>query len=371
MSTPSVLISGGGIAGATLAYWLGRYGMSPTVVERASGIRSSGSPVDVRGEAVDVAEEMGVMSRLRGLATQVTTLSFVDSDNRRIGAMGMPSAGREVEVARRDLAETLAGAAKDEAEFVYDDFILELAEDGTGVEVTLNSGVRRRFDLVVGADGSHSSVRGLAFGPEERFSRHLGMFVATVPLAEQLENSHEVLMYNVPGRAVSLHPAGGHPVAAFIFRGRRPKVFDHRDTAQHRQLVTDAYRNVGWRVPALLDLVRRSDELYLDAVSQVRLPNWSAGRIAVVGDAASSVSLFGDGSSLAVIGAKALADALARHPQDHAAAFRAYEAAHRGRVTAKHRNVSHASRLLVPGSRAGIAVRNLALRTLFSAVKDA
>ncbi|MDX6356751.1 MAG: hypothetical protein QOF98_3654 [Streptomyces sp.] len=365
MPTPSVLISGAGIAGSTLAYWLGRYGISATVVERATDLRSSGNPVDVREEAVAVATEMQVMPRLRELATQVTSMIFVDADNERIGTTGMGQSEYDVEISRRDLASTLADAAKDKAEFIYGDFIEEMVQGDDGVEVVFAGGQHRRFDMVVGADGTHSSVRRLCFGPEGRFIRHLGMFVGTVPLDGPLPDPHEVIMYNVAGRAVSLHPGGGEPVAAFIFRRRRPKDFDHRDVAQHRRLLTHAYRNVGWQVPRLLELVRRSDEFYFDAVSQVRLPRWSSGRVTLVGDASSSVSLFGDGSTLAIIGAKALADAIAAHPEDHAAAFQAYEDAHRPRVTAKHRNVAHSSRILIPGSHVGVAARNLALRTLF------
>jgi 2-polyprenyl-6-methoxyphenol hydroxylase-like FAD-dependent oxidoreductase len=179
-----------------------------------------------------------------------------------------------------------------------------------------------------------------------------------------LPHPQEIVMFNVPGRAVSLHPAGGEPVAAFIFRARRPEDFDHRDGEQHKRILREAYRGVGWRVPELLEAVEGSDELYFDAVSRVSLPTWSAGRVAVVGDAASSVSLFGDGSTLAVLGAKTLADAISDHRTDHGRAFRVYEQTHRPRVAARHRNATRASRLVVPGSQAGLTARNLAMRTL-------
>jgi len=369
-SSLSVLVSGGGIAGATLAFWLGRYGFDVTVVERASDLRSSGNPVDVRDEAVAVTREMGVLPRLQELSTGVTRMCYIDGRGRRIGAVGMGGSG--VEISRRHLASTLAEAAAERAEFVQGDMIETMEQHADGVEVALAGGRRGRFDLVVGADGTHSGVRRMAFGPESALVSHLGMFVGTVPLSDTvadtssglLPDRREIVLFNAAGRAVSLHPAGGEPVAAFIFRGGLPADFDHRDTDQHKRMLDGAYQGVGWRVPELLDIVKDSDALYFDAVSRVTLPAWSSGRVAVVGDAASSVSLFGDGSTLAVMGAKALADALAEHRGDHERAFRVYEAAHRPVVTARHRNVTRGARWLIPDSRAGLAARNLALRAL-------
>ncbi|HEV2640488.1 MAG TPA: hypothetical protein VGX23_35480 [Actinocrinis sp.] len=119
----------------------------------------------------------------------------------------------------------------------------------------------------------------------------------------------------------------------------------------------------GWRVPELLDRVRAAEELYFDAVSAVRLSAWSRGRIGLVGDAASCVSLLGDGSSLALAGARTLAESLAQHP-DHAEALRRYEARHRRLVAPKQRNVGTGAGLLVPKSRFGIAARNLVAKAM-------
>ncbi|MCW2860805.1 MAG: putative oxidoreductase match, partial [Actinoallomurus sp.] len=182
MNDRTVLISGAGIAGSTLAYWLARHGFRPTVVEHARRMRSSGSPVDVRGPAVEVAERMGVLPRLRAAGTGVTGMRFVNAAGRRVGGVGMrvvQGAAGEVEVPRGDLASILYEASRDHAEFVFDDSIATLEQDEQGVDVTFGHARPRRFDLVVGADGLHSAVRLLAFGPESGFVRHLGLFVAT------------------------------------------------------------------------------------------------------------------------------------------------------------------------------------------------
>ena len=366
MGVTDVLISGAGVAGATLAYWLARNGLRPTVVERSPGLRSSGNPVDVRGPAMPVAEAMGIVRRLGAAATGATAISVVDAAGRQRARVRMPGAagtGPEIELARSDLAAILHEAARDHAEFVFDDSVTALVQDRDGVDVTFDRAAPRRFDLVVGADGLHSAVRRLAFGPEADYVHHAGLYVATLQLGQPAERPDTVLLYNTPGRLAAVHPARGDALAAFIFRGPAIPCLDYRDTARHRRIVADAYAGTGWRVPELLDRVRVTDDLYFDAVSTVRLPSWSAGRVTLVGDAASCVSLLGDGSSLAITGAHALARALAER-RDHADAFRAYEADHRPRIAPKQRGIRRAAAVLVPRTRLGIGARNLAARLL-------
>jgi len=361
-----VLISGAGVAGSTLAYWLARNGLRPTVVERARGMRSSGNPVDVRGPAVPVVEAMGIVGRLREAATATNSIALVDADGRTIARTRTPSArGRrtEVEIPRSDLASILYEAARDDAEFLFDDTITALRPDGDGVEVEFDRAAPRRFDLVVGADGLHSTVRRLAFGPEQEHLRHLGLYVATLALGRPADRAEEIVLFNAPGRLASIHPARGSALAAFIFRGPRIPDLDYRDTARHRQIVLDAYAGLGWQVPALLDALKASDEFYFDAVSAVRLPSWSRHRVTLVGDAGSCVSLLGDGSSLAIAGAHTLADALAGR-RDVAEALRDYERGHRRLVGPKQRNVRAAAGFLVPKTRLGVRARNLAAAVL-------
>jgi 2-polyprenyl-6-methoxyphenol hydroxylase-like FAD-dependent oxidoreductase len=369
MEQRTVLVSGAGVAGPTLAYWLAQYGFRVTLVERADGQRSSGNPVDVRGPAVDVAERMGVMPRLREAATSVTGIAFVDASGRRIGRLrtGRPGSG-EVEVPRADLAAVLYEAARDRAEFVFGDSVTALAQDADGVDVTFASGAARRFDLVIGADGLHSAVRSLVFGPESGYARHLGLYVATLSLGRAADDPGTVVMHNTPGRSVSVHPANGTAMAAFIFRSLVIPGLDVHDTAAAREIVRKAYedggRAGGWELPALLDRLAPADDLYFDSVSQVRLPAWSRGRVVLAGDAASCLSLFGGGSSLAIAGAATLAQALADAPGDHAAGFRAYESRHRARARPAQRGRFLAGALLVPGTRAALAVRDTAVRLL-------
>jgi 2-polyprenyl-6-methoxyphenol hydroxylase-like FAD-dependent oxidoreductase len=372
-----VLISGAGVAGSTLAYWLARHGLRPTVVERAQGTRSSGNPVDVRGPAVPVVEAMGLVPRLRAAATATKAVSLVDASGRQLARMRTPAArGRrnEVEIPRSDLASILYEAARSDAEFVFDDTITALAQDGDGVEASFERAAPRRFDLVVGADGLHSTVRRIAFGPEREHIRHLGMYVATLPLGRPAERPEEVVLFNTPGRLTAIHPNRGEAGAAFIFRGPAIPDLDYRDTARQRQIVLDAYAGAGWQVPQLLDALRAAQEFYFDAVSAIRLDSWSRGRVTLVGDAASCVSLLGDGSSLAIAGARTLADTVAeamaaatagsRDAWDAAGALSEYERRHRRLVAPKQRNVGTGAAMLVPRTRFGLGARNLAAKAM-------
>jgi 2-polyprenyl-6-methoxyphenol hydroxylase-like FAD-dependent oxidoreductase len=368
VSNLTVLISGGGIAGPTLAHWLARHGVRPTVVERSAALRSSGSPVDVRGPAVDVADQMGVLRRIREAGTDVTGLSFVNARGKRVGRINMRALqggaeSREVELPRGDLATILYEASRDCAEFLFNDSIVALSQDENGVDVTFDRAQPRRFDLVIGSDGLHSAVRRLAFGPDGDFVRHMGIYIATMSLDMPIDHRRDVVMHNTPGLAVAIHPSRGRALASFALRSPAIPDFDYRDSEQHKRLLAAAFAESSWLLPQLLDRVHAADDLYFDSVSQVRLPTWSRGRVALLGDAASCVSLFGDGSSLAMAGAFTLADELATNPGDHQLAFRRYEARHRTQVDPRQRfGVALGAALIVPATRRGILARNLATR---------
>lgn len=357
----SVLISGGGIAGATLACLLAAGGHKVTVVERDQGVRSSGNPVDVRGPAFGVVERLGLVPRLRDLATHVRELLLVDADGRRVASMATRrSQDRELEVPRADLSAALVDAARNKAEIRFDDMIVELHPDDDGVDVTFERTTPTRFDLVVGADGLHSAVRRMTFGLESDFVKHLGMYVATVRLPIPPERVDAVLMYNEPDAAVAVHPGTGTPIVAFMFRS--PIKADPRDAVAGRRLMTAVYGDAGWRAKELLAAYLAASDTYFDTVSQVRLPAWSHGRVTLIGDAASCVSLFGEGSSSAILGAATLTEALAMTPQNIPAALTRYEAKHRPASRRGQRAVPIVSHLLIPASRAGITLRNQGLR---------
>jgi 2-polyprenyl-6-methoxyphenol hydroxylase-like FAD-dependent oxidoreductase len=357
----SVLISGAGIAGATLAALLGRAGHQVTVVERDQGVRSSGNPVDVRKGAYELAQQLGILTRLRDAGTKVRELIFVDDAGRRVASIRTrQTEDREVEVPRSDLSAILIEAGRQEAEFLFDEMITTLHPDDRGVDVTFERMAARRFDLVVGADGIHSAVRRLAFGPETDFAEHLGMYVATARLGVPMERDDVVIMHNEPGTAVALHPGTGLSGVAFLFRSRTH--IDQRDPAAGRQLLRRIYRDVGWRAHELLAGYLAAEDTYFDSVTRIRMASWSRGRVTLIGDAASCVSLFGDGSSSAMEGAATLAASLGTSAHDVHAALARYESLHRVIIRPRQRVVWIASHLLIPRSGVGITLRDQALK---------
>ncbi|MEU7824842.1 FAD-dependent monooxygenase [Catellatospora sp. NPDC049133] len=247
----------------------------------------------------------------------------------------------------------------DSVEIIYGDSNATLGQDGGGGDVTFEWGTPRRFDLVIGTDGQHSTVRRLVWGPETGFVTHRGIYVATLPVERELNPTTDVLLHGMPGRLASVHPVRGDGgIAALIWRGKPVPGYDHRDTAQHKNIVEQAYAGGGWIVPELVERVRDAEDLYFDTVSQVRLDTWSGGRIGLLGDATSSVSLFGEGSSLAMAGAHTLARTLAEHHDHPEQALQAYERAHRKLTAPKQNAFATAATLMVPATRLGVALRD-------------
>lgn len=328
----TVLISGASIAGPSLAYWLTGYGFQVTVVEKAATLRGGGYAIDIRGSALGVVDRMGLLPRLREAHVGTRKISFVDPGGAPIGSVtpealaGDPDS-QDLEVRRGDLAEILYAPIRDRAEFVFNDSVAALDDDGDRVRVAFGSGTRRDFDLVIGADGLHSRTRQLVFGPEEPFHRYLGHTFALFSLPNDLGLAHEAVLWNAPGKAAAVyaHDPADRMFALLAFARQDPPFDAFRDPAAQRRLVAAMFPERAWHVPRLVAAMREADDLFFDIVSQIRMPAWSRGRVALAGDAAHATSFqSGQGSSVALAGAYILAGELASH-DDHADAFAAYE----------------------------------------------
>src|SRR5262249_23920055 len=194
------------------------------------------------------------------------------------------------------------------------------------------------------------------FGPAPDFVRHAGLYVATLPLPEGVDPGRDIVMLNGPGRCVALHPSRGRPLALLIFRHPEIADFDGGETEHHKELLQTTFAGFGWRVPEILVAMRATRDLWFDEVSVVEIKDWARGRVALLGDASSCASLFGDGSTLAIAGAYTLATALAEHPSDHAAAFGQYQAVHGKLVGPRLKALSLAAAFLLPPTRIGVSV---------------
>ncbi|MGW7087675.1 FAD-dependent monooxygenase [Streptomyces sp. NPDC054871] len=382
-STPrrEVLISGASIAGTALAFWLNRYGYAVTVVEKAGAPRSGGYPIDVRGTALEVVRRMGILPQLRDAHIDSRRITFLDGDGDKVASVNPHSvagsvAGRDLEVRRGDLTDALYAAVRDDVGFLFNDSIDTLdqshqpsqaSQPGRGVDVTFRSGNSRTFDMVFGADGLHSRTRECAFGPEEQFHRYLGYCFAVFTMRNTFDLSHEVMMWNTPGRAAALYAVGdSDEVHAFLNFAHPEPPFDadaFRDPKAQRDLFAKIYADAGWEVPAMIAAMHDADDLFIDVVSQIRMPRWSSGRVALVGDAAYAPSfLTGQGSSLALVGAYMLAGSLAG--RDAAAGFAAYEHDTREFVTLNQGRIGVGDATLFPTTARALEQRNNRLRSL-------
>lgn len=368
MTTHQILISGGSVAGLTLAYWLRRYGFRPTIVERASALRSGGQPVDIRGAATEIVERMGVLPAISAAVTGTRGMSYL---NRRGGvaanldqAFGVVSAD-DPEIMRGDLVEILHSASPG-IEIIYGDSVTGLTEAANGVAVTFEHAEPRTFDLVVGADGLHSNVRKLAFGPESEYVKHLGYYVAIFSTSNFLDLDRWGLYYNVPGRLASIYSTRDKTQARVMLGFASEQLsYDYRSLDEQREIIASRFADDGWVVPRLLKAMRTAPDFFFDSTSQVSMTRRTSGRVALVGDAGYCASpLSGQGSSAAIVGAYVLAGELMRAHGDFGAAFARYEAQLERFIELNQKLAVSNGKWFAPSSGMQIWFRNLNMRML-------
>jgi len=364
-----VLICGAGIAGPTLAYWLDHYGFETTIIEEASGLRTGGYVIDFWGTGFDVADRMNLLDEIGKRGYPVKEVRVVDRTGRRVtgfpaSAFARATGGRYVSLPRGDLARLIFGRIEDKVEAIFDDSICNLQETESSVQVTFASGVRREFDLVVGADGLHSRVRDLAFGPEDQFETFLGYKVAAFGTEGYRPRDELVyVMYTEIGQQVGRFAMRGDRTM-FMFIFADPDL-DRGDFAAQKALLRRRFGASGWECAAILDELDRTDDFYFDRVSQIRMDQWAHGRVVLLGDAAYCVSLLaGQGSALAMAGAYILAGELYRARGDYRLAFARYQALFEPVVRGKQRLALRFAGSFAPKSPLSLWVRNRILNLL-------
>jgi len=359
-----ILVSGAGIAGLSAAIDLSADGHDVTIVERANHLRVNGSPIDIRGDvAIGVAEKMGVLAEILDRRVDMTErIQFVDEDGTVVAEPPLDEindSSDDIEIPREDLTNILYDHLGPSVELRFEQSIAELDADDRGVDVEFASGARERYDLVVGADGMHSAVRRLTFGPEQQFLRHLGFYVALAELPGYTPDGRNNPMYNYPGHLTGIAAYNDKALAVFMFRS--PWIdYDYHDLDAQKRILAAAFAGHDeWRVPELVDAAVRDPELYFDSVSQIEMPAWHRGRVVLVGDAAHCASnLSGRGTSLALTGAWFLAQALRDHPGDLARAWEQYDRDQRPHAIRCQATAAPGGDRLIPATREEIDARN-------------
>ncbi len=331
MKNKNILISGAGIAGLTLAYWLKKYGFAPTIVEKHPSLRTEGYKLDIRGSAVDVCKRMGLEQAIWEARTDIRKAQFVDDSGKIIkettpDLCGVRSEG-DLEIVRGKLCEILFNHIGD-VKIIFGDSIKSIAEDENGVRVAFEKNEPQVFDLVIGADGVHSRVRKLCFdeGEASHFLRELGLYISFYSIPNFLHLDRVEIEYHSAKRFVIVYcPRDGLAKVGFAFSSPQPE-FDLRDQNQQREFLHQAFAHAGWETPRLLSFIKETSDFYFDCMAQIHMPNWTKGRIALVGDAGYAVSpVSGQGNSVALVGAYVLAGELAQAQGDYQKAFQQYE----------------------------------------------
>jgi 2-polyprenyl-6-methoxyphenol hydroxylase-like FAD-dependent oxidoreductase len=333
MKANDVLISGAGIAGTAAAYWVREAGFNPTVVERAPGLRPGGQAVDLRGAGRTVIDRMGLLDRARQVGLHQKGFAYVNRKGRITARMPADAFGgngivSEIEILRGDLCKVLFDASLPGAEYLFNDSITRIEQDDDGVTVEFERAPIRRFAFVVGADGLHSTIRRLAFGPDSDFVRDFDLYTAWFTAKADIPLDDWFLMYNAPGGLVATARPGheaGEIKAGLSFRAQ-PLTYARGERHGQEEILASRFAGAGWEVDKLLGAMRQASDFYFDSVGQVHVEEFARGRFVLLGDAGYCASpLSGMGTSLALVGSYILGGELAASHGDHSLAFKRYQ----------------------------------------------
>lgn len=330
MNTPKkILVIGASIAGPAICYWLKKYGYSPTLIERADSLRKGGYAIDLRGIATTVAKKMGIYERVCELRTSIEFVRYVDANGNLLfeehGEKGGFRQGEEVELVRGDLVEILMQTIQD-IPCYFNQAVQQINQQPDSVEVIFKDGRKEYYDLVIGTDGLHSTTRQLAFTKDEYKLHHLGSYICIFNVPNYLKLKRCEMLFEKDQKLTSVasdkDPSAAQ--AAFMFRSNH-LLKDIRDSKEQKQFLRDTFSNLGWQANHLLELMEHSENFYFDSVTQVKMPSWTKGRVALLGDAGYCPSpLSGQGSSLAIVGAYILAGELKNAGENYTHAFDRY-----------------------------------------------
>lgn len=334
-----VLVCGGGIAGQAVAYWLARGGHQVVVAERFPSLRATGAQIDLRGQGIDAVERMGLLEAVREKVVHEPGVAFVDARGRRWGAIMANTSGKgrqtltsEYEIMRGDLVRILHEATRNDAEFVFGTGVDRFEQSEDRVVARFSDGTSGEFDVLIGADGQGSRIR-QALLPADGLDPYwpVGIHMAYWFISRDATDSDMRETYNPTGRRMIMrrsHNATETQVYFALWESSEEATAIHRQPVdRQKRFWSNRFRDAGWQTDRFIEGMATAEFFYSQEVVQVRIPAWSGGRVALVGDAGYCPSPYsGMGTSAALVGAYVLAGEINRNPGDVPAAFAHYQA---------------------------------------------
>jgi 2-polyprenyl-6-methoxyphenol hydroxylase-like FAD-dependent oxidoreductase len=363
-----VLISGAGIAGPTLAYWLAHYGLTPTIIETAPRLRTGGYVIDFWGAGFEIADRMDLLPEITRNGYLLREVRVVNRNGKPVSgfpaeAFSRMTHGRYVSLPRGELGASIFGKIEGKVETIFGDSVSRIEQTESGVQVAFERGGTREFDLVVGADGLHSRVRELVFGAENRFEKYLGYKAAAFAIKGYRPRDELVyVMFTEVGRQI-VRFAMRDDETMFLFTFADEEIAGPDNVRGQKALLRKRFENSGWECPQILDALDAAEDLYFDRVSQIRMDPqrglWTRGRVTLVGDAACCVSLLaGQGTALAMVAPYILAGELGRCRGNYTEAFRRYQDLFGPFVLGKQNTALRFAGSFAPKSKLSLFLRN-------------
>lgn len=363
-----ILISGGGIAGCTLAYFLKQAGLNSVVVDSAPAFKRMGYLLALNEQiGQKVAGKMGILNELKTFEVPMTENVMVDTHgkplirfdldlktlNSRVGLM----------LNRADLHLTLYEKVKNDAEFRFGLEITNLNQTDSGVDVTFSNGRKEAFDLVIGADGIHSKVRELTFG--KGFEKYMGYayfaFMTPNPdLSAQLANN-EIKIIRGDGFTIAYHRLKNDDIGAYVFH--KEKVPEQVAPEKRLDHMLQQYGGVDPTFRTILEGLKPTDHVFHDGFTQIVMPSWFKGRVALIGDAAfCPTPASGVGATMAMAAAYIIAKNLSE--SDYQKAFADYDSYMRPYIKKAQSSASRMLLLAAGGSIISYEFTNFLLRLI-------
>lgn len=362
--TRHALISGASIAGPALAHELAARGWRTTVLERAPRLRDEGQNVDVRGAAREVVRRMGLEDTLLAAGTGEVGLRFVGDDGGSVaefpaGENDSDGGTAEMEILRGELSRVLHERTRAHTDYRFGEQIADLTDHGDHVTATLQSGEELDADVVVVAEGTHSRTRSLVLPDAE--VDHLGLHIAYLTIPRTADDDRWWRWHTAAGsRSTSLRPDNRGTTRAMLAFVSDVRGLGELDRDDQVLILRRTFADAGWEAPRVLAALEDAP-LYFDAVGQVRLDRWSAGRTVLLGDAAWATGPFGTGTSLALVGAHVLAGELGTQADVPTALARYEEIVRPSAQRAQDEVKPLAIRAMNPRSTAGVKLQRAVL----------